>query len=443
MKNQIHLKASVLVLVSIVFLFWSCQENDDLNYQIVEMNGSVEFVNYTTSGVAYVLKTDSASATAMLAAKGDLIMIEDDYFFHDGSSSYEFTISDKVVYNSGKIFSFSLSNESFVEMLKQNSDAVDLSQLDHIVIDENLPEDVLVLIRIIASQNKEIGLVVKNWSQEIVPILEALNVKWLSLDQCSNENLNALKSISNVEYLMLTDPASQFETELVDFPSLEGLVIDDYGFRDAVATSFLSNNKKIKQLAIVNSEITEFDFLSGLDDLKSLTLQVSNSVDLAFVSDYENLTRLGVISDDTKNWNEIGQVEAIEWLLISANIDQNEFDELMRSLPKISILEMLQCDSIESVESLMALDELKALTISDTVRDLEAILKLKDLAFLSLPQSNLEDAAYAQKIEKALPNTVVVPNDGFCMGSGWILLMLPMIIIGVLLRRTYLNKQAS
>lgn len=91
----------------------------------------------------------------------------------------------------------------------------------------------------------------------------------------------------------------------------------------------------------------------------------------------------------------------------------------------------------------MTLDDLKVLTVSDTLRDQSTPLQLKNLEYLSLPVASLEDSVFVNQLQKALPNTHIVPNDGFCMGSGWLLLIIPAIFLGVIIRRRYLAQRAG
>ena len=50
-----------------------------------------------------------------------------------------------------------------------------MSELDHIVIDQNLPVDYLERALVIAGLNNRIGIIVENWQQEDAEILNYLN----------------------------------------------------------------------------------------------------------------------------------------------------------------------------------------------------------------------------------------------------------------------------
>jgi hypothetical protein len=54
---------------------------------------------------------------------------------------------------------------------------------------------------------------------------------------------------------------------------------------------------------------------------------------------------------------------------------------------------------------------------------------MKDLRYLSVPGNSRQDSAYILALEKALPGCIIVPNSGACLGSGWLLLMVPVLFL--------------
>lgn len=334
------------LLLGLVLLMTSCQVKEDPIYQIIEIGGVEEFYNYSTSSFAYVLELDSAASTAMLAAKGDLIVISDDYFFHDGQLSYNFKVDDGVVYNNGKVFSFSISNKPFVEVLKNNTDAIDLTQLDHIILDKNLPKDAADLIEIIAAKNQSIGVIVQDWSEEVKPLLKSLNIDWLSVKHFNLEGLNSLAGVSGIQYLMLSEPTAELSDAMVNFPDLEVLVLDEFRLKSSVSEKFLSKNKQIKKLTIGNSKVLNFSFLQELQELNSLTFQLDSAIDLSFIAELSKLKRIGVLADQVENWTALKEQKNIRWLLVSNNIGQDEFENLIGVSQDLNVLELIFCDSI-------------------------------------------------------------------------------------------------
>jgi hypothetical protein len=48
-----------------------------------------------------------------------------------------------------------------------------------------------------------------------------------------------------------------------------------------------------------------------------------------------------------------------------------------------------------------------------------------------------EEGTEIAGLKKALPQTYIVPGSGYCLGSGWLLLMLPFLLMAVLFRAIF------
>ncbi|MCX6260704.1 MAG: hypothetical protein NTY95_07695, partial [Bacteroidia bacterium] len=64
-----------------------------------------------------------------------------------------------------------------------------------------------------------------------------------------------------------------------------------------------------------------------------------------------------------------------------------------------------------------------------TITDIASIKNLKTLKYLSLPGDFLDDPVNKTEIQKSLPGTRIAANEGFCLGSGWLLLIIPLVLI--------------
>jgi hypothetical protein len=60
---------------------------------------------------------------------------------------------------------------------------------------------------------------------------------------------------------------------------------------------------------------------------------------------------------------------------------------------------------------------------------IDSIIQLTDLKFLSLPAEMMDDPENASLLKENLPETIIVPSTGICLGTGWILLFIPFILI--------------
>jgi hypothetical protein len=110
-------------------------------------------------------------------------------------------------------------------------------------------------------------------------------------------------------------------------------------------------------------------------------------------------------------------------------VTREQFNSFIDTHPDLEVIELTGNDKIDNLQSLSKLSKLYGLTISDTITDVESIKNLKNLKYLSLPSDFLDNPVNKAEIQKALPGTSIVANEGFCLGSGWLLLIIPLVLI--------------
>jgi hypothetical protein len=116
-------------------------------------------------------------------------------------------------------------------------------------------------------------------------------------------------------------------------------------------------------------------------------------------------------------------------MTFSSNVTQEEFNSFVDTHPDLEVIELIKNDTISSLKVLSKLGKLFGLTVTDTVTDIASIKTLTNLRYLSLPDDFLNDSLIKSEIQKSLPGTRIVGNEGFCLGSGWLLIIIPLILI--------------
>jgi hypothetical protein len=115
--------------------------------------------------------------------------------------------------------------------------------------------------------------------------------------------------------------------------------------------------------------------------------------------------------------------------LIPSFVTQKEFSFLTENHPNLEVVDIFRNDTINSLQPLANLPKLLGLTVMDTLTDIASLKKLTNLKYMSLPAECLKDTLLKADLQKSLPNTRIVANEGFCMGSGWLLLLIPLVLI--------------
>ena len=103
--------------------------------------------------------------------------------------------------------------------------------------------------------------------------------------------------------------------------------------------------------------------------------------------------------------------------------------------PPLRVLELLDCRNVNDLGPLKALRELEGLVLLSPLATFEPLYEMESLRLLVLPEDVfIESPDEVRKLEGALPECTVVAG-GLCLGSGWILLLFPVVALAWLLSR--------
>jgi hypothetical protein len=138
---------------------------------------------------------------------------------------------------------------------------------------------------------------------------------------------------------------------------------------------------------------------------------------------------LSVTGDELIYGQKVINLPLLRWMTFSSNVTQEEFNLFIDKHPGLEVIELIKNTGIISLQSLSKLRELYGLALNDTVTDIATIKSLSSLKYLSLPHDFLADPVKKAEIKRSLPGTRIVANEGFCLGSGWLLLLIPLVLI--------------
>ncbi len=82
------------------------------------------------------------------------------------------------------------------------------------------------------------------------------------------------------------------------------------------------------------------------------------------------------------------------------------------------------------LEPLRGLRHLQGLVLHDGYENLEVLKELRTLRYVGVSEDLIDESpAQIAAIRQALPDAVVVRIAPFCLGSGWILLLIPVLAL--------------
>jgi hypothetical protein len=266
------------------------------------------------------------------------------------------------------------------------------------------------------------------WTVENVLCYADPEILIVDLDSSTVEYLAAEKKL---ECLFIGD--NEFHDGLV-IPHNSSLKSIIY-LGDPMPDGSLTNNPQLETLTVFESFSPTV--IGSLINLRSLFIGYSDPIDLSQFAALKKLDRL-ILEGDTSmlNITTMQELKNLRWLRLPRGTNQGQFDSIIHFLPKLEMLEVFAGENISDLSNLKECRSLRGLMFyGDSMYSKKGLMDLSNLKYLSLPAKAFKDQAYIRMMKKNFPNTTLVPNSGICLGSGWILLLIPVSLLMVFIFR--------
>ncbi len=438
-KNQIIVALILIASITVIYLLLF----EKYTIQVVKMKGADAYSNLSKSYLTWMVSNNRDSISAIPLCENDIIYVifDDDemefcyrYRKSDGSM-LEFKKQQFMLILNEKLISVRITDSDELNSWLEGIDYETVSDLRSVFIaDEIAGVNKEYLIKL-SELKPEVGIYIDSQAEETDEVIRLFNPLWL-IDFNKKQSPEAIQIINQSENLdilridaELNDPA-----EFSDLNSLEILFIENMNQPEPGEEPALL--KELRTLSISESDINNLDFLSSCSNLRELSLIDCEA--LTDISALNNLPKLKTINliacDSLKEMNVIDNIKRLKWISFPNNIGQQEFDLFLSHHPTVEVIDMLGCENIEHFTGMKKLKQLSCLSIHGMEVSVDSIIQLKNLKFLSLPEEILDDSENISLLKENLPETIIVPSTGICLGTGWILLFFPMaLIIGLLM----------
>ena len=439
------MKKAILIIIVIALListgYFVIKNYSNEKYKIVKLKGSDAYTNFTRSDFEWITGPDKDSISALPLYDGDLIYIlsgSDELPFHrykEKDGNYlDFYHDDFLLFMNGNIISIELSeDENFMEWIK-GIDTKDIHDLRYISVTSYSSEIHLKYLKKIAGVKTDIGLFVAEDITDLDDILDLFDPAWIAAPGCQFDEKTKKKIANekNLELLYIGEDSWDLSI-LSELPKLEALILLEIPQPENKEP--LIKNDDIKSLTIMKSGIRDISSLSNLTKITELNLLDCDS--LSSINSVDKLKNLQCVSlincDNLKDINVLNKLPSLKWISFNPHITEIELDNFIKDHKSIEVAELTYCKNISDVSPFKKLKKLSCFTYYETDIDLNSVYELKGLSYLSLPDSIYDNALNIEKIQEKNPNCVIVPNAGFCLGSGWLLLIIPALVISKVL----------
>jgi hypothetical protein len=456
MKHN-HLPASislVLTLVIIGYAVWQCTDGG-LRYNIITISGSSGHSfnnNLSKTYLKFGSLADSGKTTAMLVSEGDILYLLDDpsdnpiifrYRLSDGQH-LKLTTDTASLYKSilnDKLYGLCFSDPEDVAKWKKQKDLTSFTGLRVIYINGSALQDDISFLDEIAGLNAAAGLVLEGLNQEqLTRVMSMFSPEWLFLMDTGFDIVSddLVQHMEHLETMILDAEYAKDVDFLYQLPNLRSLVTEGSSASDSAFIHF-DRMRNLVSLSILSSDIESLSSIDLPPDINSLFLiDCDRLTDINGLNELKKLKQLSLLACDTlTDLAVLKELPPLQMLSLPPGITQQDFAQITgHHQSSLQALEIIGCEGITDLSPLTQLQGLISLAIDNPVIDFTILEQLTGIKLIVIEQSHF-DASPDQvaSLAKALPGAQIVPGGGFCMGSGWILLMLPVLLVAGILTR--------
>jgi hypothetical protein len=412
------------------------------------------------TGVATLLSTMSSWTTwstvaagpgitgGLLVRDGDIVVVgwstdqsssdQTHWFVYKQSdgASLELREEDGRLLLSGKTISVAPADiEECWEWLDRAS-AKDLRSLRFLMLSEDMDESRLPTLRKLAAVNPDLSLVTGPISSSM-SAAALFKPRMLVLgDSATAAELGGILAGQNqIETLFINVTDAENLDFLATLPTLRRLFIA--GWDPARTGPLPKGMRALKSLLLSDSEILDASALAavpeGIEELSVVGFlkKNENMTNLKGLERFSNLRTL--ILNKNPEINDLSALKGMKqltWVGLPPGITQEEFSVFVGEHPAIKIVDLIGCNEITDLSPLQQLTGLTGLIVaqhSGVFDAMDQVDQLKSLEFLGLSsEAFFSDSDEITRIRTALPRALVVPAFSYCLGSGWILLVIPL-----------------
>lgn len=450
---------SKIFYIYILLFFWintSCKESPAKHIRILSIQGS------EVSSSKFLWNTfqalDSTGYVHIPVQEGDFIGVGNFSlcFGEDFPDSIGITTQDSLLFINGELWGINFSELTSRQDIQSNLLEIDFNHLRNVILVFPMEETERYFLSSIKDLQNQINILINNkdtlgfFNKDLQWLAANFQTKSLTIDEVPDSlDFEILKSMKNLEFLGLGNISISLQQGILPpLPQVKSLFL--YSDEDSFLNfDFYSKNKHLERLIAVYPVGTEIHVLKNLKEL-SIFYPTEYFPPYNFALRHPNLESLDFPNLDFNNFDDLKGLERLKWYSFQYSGDSLGLDliDLAKIQPHLKLLSISQAgyrSMLANHSALRDFSQLEYLLIQDELFGVDSvIMEMSHLKYLSMPYEFLEDSLNLEALQKALPNTVISSNSGFCLGSGWILILLPLSVLGFwfqkLFFRTSLGK---
>ncbi len=437
-----------LAAASVVWL--SCQGPSSTGgtLHVVKLDGATSARNASLSVLLWTTGEPGKRPAYAAARDGDILLLDEvgnsagfvlRYRAADGDAlAVSYDAGRGMI--GGKTVSVFLKEDAAWDWLAKAAPA-DLKAIRLLWLESAISDDHVKVLQDVAKVNPNIDLALKTVGDKTTPeaLVQAVapfRPRFLSIDPAFLKDPKPLMPVlSGIEVLWLDGEGKGLSLDfLKDMPRLERLQLPEGVLGNAALPADLKN---LRALLVSDKDLKDLSALAPLTGLEELSVLGESVTDVSAVA---KLSHLHVLS--LAGCPKVADVSSLKglpltWLSLPPGVTQEGFNALIADHPGLEGVEVVAAGkekfkNLRSIEPLKNLHSLRFLVLTSfdgEPKAVEDLKQMKGLRMLVLSEGMYapEKAADRQDLQKALPNTVITEGAGICLGSGWILALVPLV----------------
>ena len=416
----------------------------ELGIDLVHIEGVSWACNVTTSYATFgsIIEYEEELEVVLPASDGDLLYMNLEdlqlyYRYRTGKGprltvSFD-TLQTVLVYLNGKPESMELSGPSSLKAFRELTFS-EVEQLSTLYLKGAISEDMLSTLKTRETALHGIGIVVESDSglENLYELFSICRPKLLILDDVwSPPGPEKEGALSDLELLWIQGNVSESLNLVPRSKNLESLILADWETRPGEILSLLGF-QKLRNLTIAESDQTSLAGIKFPESIQNIHLIDCDTLsNISKIGDFKRLNRLSLTGcNKVMDFDFLHDMKSLQWLSFPENISHLEFGQLSGQLTQLEVVELIGCTEIEDLAPLKPLQNLKALVLLLEKEQLTLLDSLKQLKLIVLTNEMFDDSPlWVKELRTTLPEAIIVPGSGLCLGSGWLLLLLPFILL--------------
>jgi hypothetical protein len=415
--------------------------------QVVRIQSDKDVSALTPSWVMWRAVSEKGAPQGLLLRDGDYFLGDETFVRYRASDGPALTVTSEDDWNvklGGAIVTVMADKEEGAAWLTNAADQ-QLKELRTISIAGDLEPAALPALKRLAAVNPGIDVFAESSGTlaQVLPLFRPRTV--LGPDEPDAGARDALANQPQIERLFIgaTEPGSL--AYLAKLKNLRTLMLLKWDV--AAAGSLPADLPALTSLMIVDVDgLTDLKPLgpaaTGLEELSLIALD--HFGDLSGIEKMTSLRTLILLSgEEFKDLSSLNSLKELRWVALPPKTSQEQFASFVAAHPKLEILDMIGNKTVADLAPIATLKNLHGLVLDGPFGNLAPIQTMTSLRFVGISKKILEDKpGEAEAIRKALPDALVVTVAPFCLGSGWILLLLPVPVLAWGIRRWRASRLA-